>query len=93
MLYPRRNTRINIPIVNVFELVQVYVSIQSSGKPIEHFLVDDQFEFRHFILYLLYICKLHCIDITSLGHALIERDVTSLPRLFPFLMPSGTNTN
>ena len=24
----------------------------SSGKPIEHFLVDDQFEFRHFILYI-----------------------------------------
>ena len=36
--------------VNVFDLVQVYVSIQSSGKPTEHFLVDDQFEFRHFIL-------------------------------------------
>ena len=26
-----------------FDLVQVYVSIQSSGKPIEHFLADDQF--------------------------------------------------
>ena len=33
--------------VNVFDLVQVYISIQSSGKPIEHLLVDDQFEFRH----------------------------------------------
>ena len=32
--------------------VQVHVSIQSSGKPIEHFLVDDQSEFRHFILYI-----------------------------------------
>ena len=35
---------------NVFDLVQVYVSIQSSGKPIEHFLADDQFSHlsRHF---------------------------------------------
>ena len=32
--------------------VEVHVSIQSSGKPIERFLVDDQFEFRHFILYI-----------------------------------------
>ena len=30
----------------LIDLVQVYVSIQGSGKPIEHFLVDDQFEFH-----------------------------------------------
>ena len=36
--------------------LQASYTIQSSGKPIEHFLVDDQFEFRHFILdYRLYI--------------------------------------
>ena len=27
----------------MFDLVQVYVPIQSSGRPIEHFLADDQF--------------------------------------------------
>ena len=37
--------------------VEVHVSIQSSGKPIERFLVDDQIEFRHFILYIKYIKK------------------------------------
>ena len=51
---------IYVYMVNGFDLVQVYVSIQSSGQPIEHFLVDDQYEFRHFILCIyvyMYICK------------------------------------
>ena len=33
-----------------------YVSIQSSGKPIEHFLADDQFLSLHFICKCMYIC-------------------------------------
>ena len=35
-------------------LVQVYLSIQSSGKPIEHFLVDDQFLSLHLITLNIY---------------------------------------
>ena len=37
--------------MNVFDLVQVYESIQSSGKTIEHSLADDQFKHlsRHFM--------------------------------------------
>ena len=45
-------------------MVQVYVSIQSSGKPIEHFLVDDQFEFRHLILYIY----MYIIILQELGY-------------------------
>ena len=55
--------------VNVFDLVQVYVSIQSSGKPIEHFFIDDQFEFRHIYIYIyiLFCLLLHRLAlITSL---------------------------
>ena len=40
--------------MNVFDLVQVYISIQSSGKPIEHFEDDDQFKHLSGI-YLSYI--------------------------------------
>ena len=39
----------------VFDLVQVYVSIQSSGKPIEHFLADDQFMYLSRYFTYIYI--------------------------------------
>ena len=41
------------------------MSIQSSGKPIEHFLVDDQFEFRHFILYIYIYIYIYLTDTTK----------------------------
>ena len=44
--------------MNVFDLVQVYISTQSSGKPIQHFVVDDQFKHLSGI-YLSYIFITH----------------------------------
>ena len=41
--------------MNVFDLVQVYVSIQSSGKPMEHFLADEQFLSLHFKFFIIYV--------------------------------------
>ena len=43
----------------------------SSGKPIEHFLVDDQFEFRHLILYI-YIYIQHQRGKVSLRKSLVQ---------------------
>ena len=45
----------------------------SSGKPIAHFLVDDQFEFRHFILYIyIYIYIQHQRGKVSLRKSLVQ---------------------
>ena len=47
----------------------------SSGKPIEHFLVDDQFEFRHFIFYIyiyIYIYIQHQRGKVSLRKSLVQ---------------------
>ena len=45
----------------------------SSGKPIEHFLVDDQFEFRHFIFYIyIYIYIKHQRGKVSLRKSLVQ---------------------
>ena len=41
--------------MNVFDLVQ------SSGKPIEHFLADDQFLSLHFIYIYMYVSIYLCV--------------------------------
>ena len=50
---PPSDLVVNFLVFQTPDLVQVYVSIQSSGKPIEHFLAVDQFLSLHFIKLLL----------------------------------------
>ena len=78
------------------KLICFISSIQNSGKPIEHFFVDDQFEFRHFILcFISYISKKYCkrnddrkyVFVRMVPNCWILTLTTSKLRFCPGLLP------